>query len=147
MRRRIMSDREGYRRVRSRNAVNWGMLLLVILGGIVLCGFCVVGLRYVKDRAQEDRERNWASAVATVEDVRWRPAMRVESNRGGEMLYDVDVLVKYSAGEKPEERWVKVEQTPKGLGAVRFEAFRWKGKECFVRWKAEKPDEVVAEVN
>ena len=141
-----MSDREAYRRIRPRNVADW-RALLAIPGCLALAGLCVVGLLYLKDRVQEDRERNWDSAIAMIEDVRTKPAMQVESRRGGGMLYGVQVLAKYSAGDKTEERWITVEQTPRGLGEAQLEAFRWKGKTCFVRWKPSNPEVVIAEVH
>ena len=73
--------------------------------------------------------------------------MQVNSQYGGAMLYDVQVFVRYNAGGIKRERWITSQRPPETQSNANFDAFRWKGKQCFVRWKASDPDRVIAEVN
>jgi hypothetical protein len=102
---------------------------------------------YFKQRAQQDRERNWDSAIATIEDGRTKLVGQAGGNSGGRMLYDVEVLAKFSVNGAEQERWIRVEQVARGLSAVQSQIGWWKGKQCFVRWKASEPERIEVEVN
>lgn len=146
MRRHYMSDREAYSRIRPQSR-NDRRSLFSVISYVLLATVVVAGLYYLKQKHQAEREQNWSSAVATIVDVRTRIATRVESQRGGAMLYEVQVLAKYTAEGTPQERWITVQQMPKLLADAQFQAFRWKGQTCFVRWKPSDPNQVVAEVS
>lgn len=146
MRRHLMSDQEAYQRIRPRSRDDRRSLFNIICY-VLLAVVVIAELFYLKQKHEADREQNWNSAVATIEDVRTLIATRVESERGGAMLYDVQVLAKYTADGTPQERWITVQQMPKLLADAQFQAFRWKGQTCFVRWKPSDPNQVVAEVS
>jgi len=141
-----MSDGEAVAKVvpQTRNDVR---RLWIILGYLSLTVAIVAAILFARHRRQEEMERTWQSATATIEDVRSIPAVQIESGRGGAMLYRVEILTRYNTDGAEQRRWIKVEQLPKSVSDIRFEEFRWKGKQCTVRWKSSQPDQVVAEVN
>jgi hypothetical protein len=103
----------------------------------------VVTVLFFQHRRQEEMENSWESATATIEDV--RPVIALQGGRG--MLYQPEVLARYRANGSEQRQWIKVERLPESLESVRFQAFRWKGKQCVVRWKASEPNLVVVELN
>jgi hypothetical protein len=146
MRNHSISNREAYQKIRPQNRRD-RRSLLITLGYLLLAVVCVAGLFYLKQKSAEDRERNWISAVATIEDVRTHAAGQVNSQRGGAMFYDVQIFAKYSVDGTAQQQWITVQQQPKPLADAQLEAFRWKGKTCFVRWKQSDPEHVYAEVS
>jgi len=92
-------------------------------------------------------EQNWNSATAIIEDVRPKEVTKVDTSRGGAMLYQVEILVRYKSSGADERRWIAVEQLPEVLSEAELQAFRWKGKQCIVRWKSSDPNHVIAEVS
>jgi hypothetical protein len=121
--------------------------LRVICGYVALIAAFVALIFFVKERNRADLEKNWTRADAVIVDVRTREAARVNTSRGGAMLYDVEILAKYRVDGSDQERWIIVEQQPEGLPYAQLQAFRWKGKQCVVRWKPSEPDRIFAEVS
>jgi hypothetical protein len=107
----------------------------------------IAAVFYSQHRHREDLEHNWVSAVAFIEDVRHEQAGVVDSRTGGIILYRVAILVKYKSDGGDHERWITVAQTPVSLSSAELLAFRWKGKQCTVRWKPSAPNTVIAEVS
>jgi hypothetical protein len=141
-----MPDRKALDRIRPRNRRSQGALLTIV-GGIMV-GIAGAGvLVYGRYSSMQDREQNWYSAIAVVEDVRTKVAEQVNSNAGGEMRYDAEVLARFSVNGTPQERWIRVEQTPKPLDYIEFESRQWKGKSYFVRWSPTNPDQIVIDIN
>jgi hypothetical protein len=146
MRRHSMSDHEGFRHLRPQTPKDRRSLFSLVGFSLTII-FCIAGLFYLKHRVQKNREKNWNSAVATIEDVRTISATQDNSQMGGAMLYDVQILAKYSVDGSPNKRWITVMQKPQHLVDAQLEAFRWKGKICYVRWKPSDPNQIVAEVS
>ena len=114
---------------------------------LVIAVAVVAAIVVIKHRHREEIEQNWQAATALIEDVRFKEISRVESQRGGAMLYDVEVLANYTSAGVEQKRWIRVEQLPEVLTEAQFQAFRWKGKQCFVRWNISRPDQIIADVN
>ena len=89
-----MSNRDAFRRLRPSTPRNRQPLLKITLL-VALVVASVFALLAVKHRTQTDRELNWSSATATIEDVRVSPVARINSQRGGAMLCELQVLAKY----------------------------------------------------
>jgi hypothetical protein len=121
--------------------------LRVLSGYLALIAIFVAVVFYSQHRHREDLEHNWVSAVAFIEDVRHEQVGVVDSRTGGIILYRVAVLVKYKSDGGDHERWITVAQRPVSLDGAKLLAFRWKGKQCTVRWKPSDPNAVIAEVS
>jgi hypothetical protein len=146
MRRYSMSGREAREKLLPKNRSDWSQIRK-LCGVLTLVVIFIVTIFYIKDRRREDMDRHWQTAIAIIEDVRQRPVSRSESARGGAMLYDVEILVRYNSNGTELKRWIRVEQRPEVLAEAELQAFRWKGKQCFVRWKSSDPSWVIAEVS
>jgi len=103
-------------------------------------------LDYNNHRQQMIRERDWMSAIATIEDTRAQLAMRRDSQSGGAMLYEVDILARYPVSGVVREQWTPIHQYPQLLADAELQMGLLRGKRCFVRWKRSDPDHIVAEV-
>ncbi len=146
MRTHSIPEREALTKLRPRNLHDrrqlkrmsgYALLVVVLLSSSL----------FLNHKHRQNIEANWQSATATIEDVRFQSATQVESNRGGAMLYNLQVLVQYNAGSGTKERWITVQHEPAGLSEAKLAAFRWKGQKCIVRWKASDPDQVMADVS
>jgi hypothetical protein len=146
MRHYSMSDREGYQRILPKNGRD-RRSLFVILGYFLLAIACAMCLLYLKQRHADERERNWTTVTATIEDVRPSASTRANSQGGGAMFYEVEIFVHYSIHGEMHERWVTVPQPPKLLAEAQLQAFRWKGKMCALRWRPSDPNSIYAEVS
>jgi hypothetical protein len=121
--------------------------LRVLSGYLAMIAIFIAAVFYSQHRHREDLDRNWASAEAFIEDVRYEQASVVDSRTGGLILYRVAILVKYKSDDGDHERWITVDQRPASLAGAKLQAFRWKGKQCTVRWKPSDPNAVIAEVS
>jgi hypothetical protein len=119
----------------------------VIGGYLALTAILIAAVFFFKHRRREDMEQNWNVATAVIEDVRPKVVAQVDTSRGGAMLYQVEILVRYRADGTDQRRWVAVEQLPEVLSEVELQAFRWKGRQCIVRWKPSDSSKVFAEVS
>ena len=146
MRRYSMPDKEAAAKVLPKNQKD-RKSLWVIGGCLALMVIFVVTVLFFQDRRRQEMENTWQSATATIEDVRPVIASQVESKVGSAMLYQAEVLADYSANGSEQRRWIKIERLPELRADVEFQAFRWKGKQCIVRWKTSQPDQVIAELN
>jgi hypothetical protein len=63
------------------------------------------------------------------------------------VVYDVQVLAKFSADGSQQERWITVDQTPENLDMAQFHERMWKGKKYIVRWKPYHLDRIVIEIH
>jgi hypothetical protein len=95
---------------------------------------------------QQEMENSWQSATATIEDVRPVVVSQVNSQFGGAMLYQVEVLAQYNANGLEQRRWIRIESKP-GPSPDESQIARWKGKQFVVRWKASQPDQVIPQFN
>jgi hypothetical protein len=117
-----------------------------------ICGYLAMTIVFVavalffQHRRQREMEETWQSTTATIEDVRPVVASQVESQVGSAMLYQVEILARYSADGAEQRQWIKVGGLPKPRPDD-FQISRWKGKQCVVRWKASQPNQVVAQLN
>jgi hypothetical protein len=146
MRRYSMSERIAWARLRPRRASEWHQLR-VICGYLILIAIFIAVAFFLKNRHRADMEQNWESATALIEDVRPKIASQVNSEGGAAMFYQVDILAKYSTNDGEQERWITVEQRPESLNEAQLQSFRWKGKQCVVRWRPSDPARVIAEVS
>lgn len=140
-----MPDREAAAKLipKSRNDRN---RLWTVCGYLGLTILFVATALFFQYRRQQAMEETWQSAAATIEDVRPVIASQVESQVGSAMLYQVEILVRYSADGAEQRRWIKVENLPRRRPEG-SQISRWKGKQCVVRWKASEPSRVVAQLN
>ena len=122
-------------------------VLLYSGGFVLLILVCGGGLYYNDHRQQLIRNQDWTSAIATIEDAHAQVAMRVDSQAGGAMLYEVAVLVKYSTEGVEREQWTTIRQHPQLLEDAQFQIFRLKKQQCTVRWNPSHPDHIIAEAN
>jgi hypothetical protein len=141
-----MSEREALLAIRPRTRGDW-KILWKIVGYLSLAVGVVIALFIRHLRHEERIAQTWQSATATIVDVRPVLVSRRESNYGGAMLYQLEVLVQYTADGGQQERWIRIEQQPISLTDAQLKIFRWKGQQCLVRWPASQPNHVIAEVN
>jgi hypothetical protein len=146
MRRHSMSGSDARRKLRPRNDQNWHQVR-VLIGYLALIAIFISAAVVFKHKRREDMEQNWKSATAIIEDVRPKAMTVMESERGGGMLYEVAVLAKYSSDGVDQERWITVQQQLETLSDAKLQAFRWKGKQCIVRWKPSDPSKIFATVS
>lgn len=118
-------------------------LCLSALGAVA----AVFALWMLQQHWQQVRELTWSSANGTIEDIRSVPTSEVDSQFGGAMLYQVQVLVRFPFGSSSAERWVTVRHAPESLSQLQGQMQRWKGASCIVRWNPSNPDQIDAEVS
>jgi len=141
-----MPDKEAWTKIRPRG--NRDRHQLRVLGGyLALIAICIAAIFYLKHRHREDLEQNWMSATAVIEDVRPEQMGIIDSPVRGDILYRVAVLVRYKSDSGDQERWITIDQSPMSLEGAKLQAFRWKGKQCIVRWQPSDPTKVIAEVS
>jgi len=146
MRRRAMSDREAIRSIIPRSSKDRRSLVRIALF-VVVAILAVNLLLYLKRVEAERRAALWTSATATIQDARPKLIGQGNSQGGGAMLYNVEVLARFSKDGVLQQRWITVGESPMLLADAQFKAFRWKGQQCTVRWKPSDPDRVIAEAS
>ena len=107
----------------------------------------VIGLRLLQQHWHRVRELTWTSATGKIEDVRPVLVGKFDGNRGGSMLYQVQVLVTYRVKGNSRTDWITVRQTPEIFEDVQAQAQRWKGALCTVRWNPSNPSQIDAEIS
>jgi ABC-type microcin C transport system permease subunit YejE len=117
-----------------------------IVGFLALVIISVVAILFFQHWRQQEMEDTWQSATATIEDVRPVVVSEVNSQFGGAMLYQVEVLAHYNANGLEQRRWIRIVRRP-GPSPDESQISRWKSKQFVVRWKASQPDQVVPELN
>jgi hypothetical protein len=146
VRRYSMPEKDAWAKLRPRS-VRDRHRIRVVSGYLALIAIFIAAAFFFKHKHREDLEQNWNSATATIEDVRPKEVAQINTSRGGAMLYQVEVLVMYKSDGLDQRRWIAVEQLPEVLSEAQLQAFRWKGKQCIVRWKPSDPSKVIAEVS
>lgn len=146
MRHYTMPEREALNRIRPRNRPSRSQFF-AIAGFVIVAIAGVGGLIYARYKTQQYREQNWDSAIATVEDVRPKLVGQINTQYGGAMLYDVEVLARFPEGSAMQERWIAVEQSPRSLDSVHFQKRMWMGRSYFVRWNPSNPDRIEIELH
>jgi hypothetical protein len=146
MRRYSMPERDAWAKLRPRSDRDWHRIR-VLSGYLALIAIFFAAAFFFRHKQREEMEQNWKSATAIIEDVRPNAVAIVDTRRGGGMLYEVAILAKYTADGADQERWITVQQQLEPLGDAQLQAFRWKGKQCIVRWKPSDPNKVIAEVS
>jgi hypothetical protein len=117
-----------------------------IVGFLTPVMISVVAILFFQHRRQPEMEDTWQRATATIEDVRPVVVSQVNSQFGGAMLYQVEILAHYNANGLEQRRWIRIERRP-GPSPDESQISRWKSKQFVVRWKASQPDRVVPELN
>jgi hypothetical protein len=146
MRNYSMPNRDAWAKLRPHSDRDWHRLR--VLGGyLALIAIFIAAVFYSQHKHRADLDRNWTSAEAFIEDVRYDQAGVIDSRTGGIILYRVAILVKYKSDSGGHERWITVDQSPVSISSAKLLAFRWKGKQCTVRWKPSDPNAVIAEVS
>jgi hypothetical protein len=82
------------------------IIRIAIIPAIAL--FCIIGLFYAEHTFKQRQRTTWTTVDATAEDTRVRPIARFALEYGSKDLYEIDVLVTYSANET----------SPPGLGSL-----------------------------
>src|SRR5712675_1204031 len=109
-----MPARAAFAKLRPRSDCDWRRIR-VICGYLALIAIFIAAAFFFKHKHLEDIEQNWNSATAIIEDVRPKPVTVVESQRGGAMLYEVEILVRYKSDGVDQERRISVKQLPEVL--------------------------------
>jgi hypothetical protein len=146
MRRYSMPYGDAWAKLRPNRDRDWHRLR-VLSGYLALIVIFIAAVFHLQHRHREELEHNWVNAVASIEDVRHEQAGVIDSRMGGIIFYSVAILVKYRSDDQDQERWITVAQRPMSLDDAKLLAFRWKGKQCTVRWKTSDPNTVIAEVS
>lgn len=141
-----MPEQGGWTKLRPRSDREWHRIR-VLIGYVTVIAIFIVASFVFRHEHRKEMEHAWRSAAATIEEVRPKAVTAVESEGGGGMLYEVAILVKYTSDGVDQERWITVQQQLETLEDAQMQAFRWKGKECIVRWKSSDPGKVFAEVS
>jgi len=141
-----MSDRVAWAKLRPNGRRDWHQLR-VLSGYVALIAIFIAASFYLRHRHREEMESNWVSAAAFIEDVHHEQAGVIDNRMGGIILYKVTILVKYRSDGSEHEQWITVDQRPTSLADAKLQAFRWKGKQCTVRWRPSDPTKVIAEVS
>jgi hypothetical protein len=145
MRRDVITDREALAKIRPKTIADQKKLW--ILGGyLALMIVFVVVVLFFQHRRRQEIESGWQSAAATIVDVRQVAALQANSQVGGAMLYQIEILANYDANDVKQQRWILIQQMPRP-DPDKSQISRWKGKQCVVRWKASQPNQVIAELN
>src|SRR5689334_18231150 len=107
MRRYSMPDRDAAAKLipKSRNDRK---TLWTIFGYLALTVVFVSATLFFQHRRQQ-MEKTWQSATATIEDVRPAVVSQVNSQFGGAMFYQVEVLAHYNANGFEQIRWIRIE--------------------------------------
>jgi hypothetical protein len=146
MRQYRLSDSAALRAIRPSTRKDWQSLAK--LGAVVLfIGVCVAALLYNKHREEVQREQEWISATATIKEARTHLAIQSNSQGGGAMLYEVQILVSYPMNGVVREQWTTISQLPKLLADAQLQAHLLAEKQCIVRWPTNNPSQIVAEIN
>jgi hypothetical protein len=140
-----MSDNEGVAKILPKNRDD-RKTLWSIAGLVALIVVVFATVLFFQHRRQQEMEYTWQRATATIEDVRPVVVSQVNSQFGGAMLYQVEVLARYDVNGSEQRRWIKIERRP-GPQPEESQMSRWKGKQFVVRWKTSQPDQVVPELN
>jgi len=129
-----MSDKSVLAKIFPEN-VNDRRTLWTMGGYLALIVIFIVVALFFQHRRLEGIRNTWQSATATIEDVRPVVVSQVNSQFGGAMLYQVEVLAHYNANGLEQRRWIRIERRP-GPSPDENQIARWKGKQFVVRWKA-----------
>jgi hypothetical protein len=143
---RHLSNLAALHSIRPKKRSDWWSLAK-LAAYVLLIIACVAGLLYNNHRQQISRDREWSSALATIEDTRTHLAVQSNSQGGGAMLYEVEVLAKYSVDGEVREQWTTISQLPKLLADAQLQAHLLKKKQCIVQWRSTAPDRIIAEIN
>jgi hypothetical protein len=141
-----MPDKEELARIRPKGSRDWHVIR-ILSGYLAFIAIFFATALFMRHKQREEMEQSWESATAVIEEVRPTVAAVVNTSRGGGMLYEVAILAKYTVDGVDQERWIKVQQQLESLGDAQLQAFRWKGKQCIIRWKPSDPNKVIAEVS
>ena len=146
MRHRAMFDSQAFRSIRPRNRRD-RKSVLVIAACLAFAVAFTAGFLYNKHHEQTRHAREWMSALAILEDARVHLVMQSDSQRGGGMLYEVQVLARYRVEGVNKETWTTIAQLPKPLSDAQLQIYLVKNKQCVVRWKPNDPSHITAEIN
>jgi hypothetical protein len=123
------------------------VLWMAVATGL-LAVIAVVAIFYLsQSEGQRRREANWSRASSVVEQVRPVLAGEHQGKYGGWMLYNAQVLVTFNDGQGTQKRWVTLRQAPQSLSQVNFDASRWIGRSCIVRWNPANSNEIDVEIS
>lgn len=120
-----MSEHEALRAIRPRTRRDW-KTMRSIAGFIALVCLIVIALFIFHRKEQEQIAQTWQSATATIEDVRPVIASRTDSELGGAMLYQLEVLVRYPSNDIQQRRWIRIGQRPTSLSDAQLKVFAGK---------------------
>ena len=142
----LKPEQERYTGLKPRSRQDRRAATVIVM--YVLIAVCAVfGLRALQSNWSGVREITWRSAPGKIETV--RPVLVTQGNAqtGSLMLYVPEILVNYQSDTGPEQRWVRVRQTPKRLPDIELQGSRWKGAICVVRWNPDNPNQIDADVS
>ena len=143
---RSLSDIEAFRQIRPKSAEEKrsGLRILTFLFVTVVI---VVGLFFLQLHSAHVREQTWVSAPGMIVEARPRIVADIGSERGGGMLYQVEVRVRYSGAKHEEDRWLTLSRSPEGFGQAQLDSYRFKGAMCIVRWPPAHPENATTDIS
>lgn len=143
---RHLSNSAALHSIKPKRRSDWQSLAKLAAYGL-LGIVSLAGLLYNKHRQQVSRERDWSSALATIQDTRIHLASQNNSEFGGAMLYEVEIQARYSVHGEVRAQWTTISQSPKPLADALLEAHLLTKKQCVVRWRSSDPHHIVADLN
>ncbi len=105
------------------------------------------GLLYHQYSLHRMLREDWTSAAATIKDTRTERLQIANWDYGGAVLYEVEMLAKYSVNGAEHEKWIALSEYPHSQSDAQLKAYLLKGKQCFVRWNPAHPDQIVADIH
>jgi hypothetical protein len=121
-------------------------LLKVCLYAILAIA-AVLSLRVLQQHWQQVRELTWSSATDTILDVRPDPSASVVFGYNAKSAYRTQILVSFTLNGAPQKRWITLRKSFESPEAIEFDAQRWKGAQCTVRWNPSNPNQIDADIS
>ena len=136
---------EHYTGLKPANRSEQRSLLKLCLYAILAIS-AVIGLRILQQHWQQVRELTWSSATGTVLDARPDLSASVSFGYNPKLAYRTQILVSFTLNGAPQQRWITLRKSFESPEAIQFDAQRWKGAQCTVRWNPSNPNQIDAEV-
>lgn len=121
--------------------------LLTVSLYAILAVATVLSLRIIQQHWQQVRELTWSSATGTILEARPDSLASVVYGRNPGPVYRVQVLVTFAINGVPQQRWITLRKSFESPEAIQFDAQRWKGAQCTVRWNPSNLNQIDADIS